>query len=359
MKAKSILLLPAVLLLAAANVQAEEGSWVDSIDFSGDIRLRYELIDEEFEIERNRTRFRTRFGFTADVQENVKVVLRLATGGSSPVSTNQTLDGGFTRKDIGLDLAYVDWRVNDSLTINAGKMKNPLFKAGKSPLVWDSDLNPEGIAAKISSGNLFATLGAFSAEERSAADDSLLFAAQAGMKFPLGDAVYLTAGVGYFAYTETIGNAPFFDGNPRGNSVDLNGDLIYDYKNTEVFAQLNTELAGWPFMVYAHFTKNSEANAEDSGYSVGAQLGSAKDKGDTQILWFYQDLEADAVVATFTDSNFGGGGTDADGHVLKAKYGLSKKIFLGGSLFLNERDRVQGNGVDYTRVQIDLEFKFD
>ncbi len=75
MKARSILLLPAVGLLAAANVQAEEGSWVDRIDFKGDIRLRYELIDEEFEAERNRMRFRTRFGFTANVQEDVKVVL--------------------------------------------------------------------------------------------------------------------------------------------------------------------------------------------------------------------------------------------------------------------------------------------
>jgi len=359
MQARFLLILPAVLLLLTANVQAEDGSWVDRIDFSGDVRLRYEFIDEELESERNRARFRTRFGFTADVQDDVKVVLRLATGGDNPVSTNQTVDGAFTRKTIGLDLAYVDWKINDSLSINVGKIKNPLFRTGRSPLIWDSDLNPEGLAVKFSHGNLFATVGGFAAEERSSADDSILYVAQGGAEFPLGDAAKLTVGAGYFTFTNTIGNEPFFDGNPRGNTVDLDGNYVYDYENTEVFARFDTQMAGWPFLVYAHYTNNSGASTQDTGYSFGALLGSAKDKGETEVLWFYQDLEADAVIATFTDSNFGGGGTDANGHVLRVKYGLSKKISLGGTLFVNDKDRAQSDGVDYTRLQIDLEFKFD
>ncbi len=352
------ILVSAALVLSAAPANAEESSWVDRIDFKGDVRLRYEAIDEEFEANRDRMRFRARFGFTAAVSDDVKVVLQLASGGDNPVSTNQTIDDGFSTKDIGLDLAYVDWSVNDSLTVNAGKMKNPLFKAGGVPLIWDGDLNPEGFAAKFSSGMFFGTVAGFSVEERSSTDDSLLYAAQAGLKFPIGESK-LTAGIGYFAYTDTIGNAPFYNGRAKGNTVDLNGDYVFDYKNTEVFAQFDSKLGDWPLRVFAHFTQNSEVSIEDTALAYGAKIGSAKTQGGMEFTWMYQDIEADAVIGTFNDSDFAGGGTDSDGHILKAKYGFSKKVALGGTFFFNNKDRFQGTEHDYNRIQIDLEFKFN
>jgi len=347
------------LLMLSAPAAAQEESWVDRIKLKGDVRLRHESIDEDGEEDRSRMRFRTRFGLSAEVRDDVKFVLQLATGGDSPVSTNQSFDDGFSTKDIGVDLAYVDWKINDNVTFYGGKMKNPLFKAGGVPLIWDGDLNPEGFAAKFSQGNFFGTAGGFSVEERSSTDDSLLYVVQAGIKFPLGDAAKLTAGVGYFAYTDTIGNEPFYNGSSKGNTVDLNGDYLYDYENTEVFAQLDTRLGDWPFRVYAHATKNNEAPTEDTAYAVGAKMGSAKNEGDVEFSWTYQDIEADAVIGTFNDSDFGGGGTDSDGHLLKAKYAVSKKIFIGGTLFLNNVDRFQGTEHDYNRLQLDVEFKFD
>ncbi len=360
MKVKAMaVLLSTVPLLASAPATAEGESWTDRIKFKGDIRLRYEGIDEQFEANRDRMRFRTRFGLSAAVRDDVKIVVQLATGGNNPVSTNQTFDDGFSTKDIGLDLAYVDWKVNDSLAINAGKMKNPLFKAGKVPLIWDGDLNPEGFAAKFSSGMFFGTVAGFSVEERSSTDDSLLYAVQGGMKFELGDAGKLTAGFGYFAYTDTVGNEPFYNGKAKGNSVNLDGDYIFDYKNTEVFAQFDTKVSDWPLQVFAHYTQNGEVSVQDTAYTFGAKLGSAKKKGDFEFTWIYQDIEADSVIGTFSDSDFAGGGTDAKGHMFKTKYGLSRKIFLGGTFFVNDKDRFQGTEHDYNRVQIDLEFKFD
>ena len=38
-----------------------------------------------------------------------------------PVSTNQSFDGGFTRKDIGVNLAYVNWHATDELDVQIGK----------------------------------------------------------------------------------------------------------------------------------------------------------------------------------------------------------------------------------------------
>lgn len=347
------------LILFSAPAAAQSENWTDRIKFKGDVRLRHEQIDEDGDPDRSRTRFRTRFGLSAKVSDDVKFVFQVATGGDSPVSTNQTFDGGFSTKDIGVDLAYIDWKVRDGLNIYGGKMKNPLYQAGSVPLIWDGDLNPEGFAIQYSSGNFFGTAGGFSAEERSSSDDSLLYVAQAGMKFPLGDTMSLTAGVGYFAYTDTIGNAPFYDGSANGNSVDFNGDYVYEYRNTELFAELSTKVGNWPLKVYAHATQNNEVSAEDTAYAVGAQFGAAKKDGDMEFGWIYQDVEADSVIGTFSDSDFGGGGTDSDGHMLKARYAISDKIFVGGTLFLNNVDRFQGTEHDYNRLQLDVEFKFD
>lgn len=84
-----------------------------------------------------------------------------------------------------------------------------------------------------------------------------------------------------------------------------------------------------------------------------------KEQSQSEFSWTYQDIEADAVIGTYNDSDFAGGGTDSEGHILKAKYGLAKQIFLAGTLFVNKKDRLQGFEHDYNRVQIDIEFKFD
>jgi|TARA_B110000444_G_scaffold36017_1_gene31543 hypothetical protein len=353
-------MLSVIIFCFSAPVIANDESWTDRLAFKSDLRLRYEGIEEEGERNRDRMRIRARIGLDAKIQEDLSFVFRLATGGDNPVSTNQTLDGSFSTKDIGVDLAYVDWQVNDVIAINAGKMKNPMFRAGSAPMIWDGDLNPEGIAAKFGSGMLFGAIAAFSVDERSTEGDSLLYAMQAGAKVGLGDASKLTVGLSYFTYTNTIGYEPFYKAKPRGNSVEGDGDAyIYGYKNIEIFGQFDTEVMDWPLRLYVQYTKNNEVSVEDTAYSFGATLGSVKKKGDMQFVWIYQDIQADALIAAFNDSDFGGGGTDSKGHLLRTKYGFSKKVALGGTFFLNQIDRFQGTEHDYNRVQIDLEFKFN
>ncbi len=260
-----VLAVLAALLFAAHPASAQEANWADRIKFKGDVRLRHERIDEDGVEDRARMRFRARLGLSAIVDDDVKFVFQLATGGDNPVSTNQTFDDGFSTKDIGVDLAYVDWKIRDGLNFYGGKMKNPVYIAGGAPLMWDSDLNPEGFALKYNAGNFFGTAGGFSVEERGSSDDSLLYVVQAGLQFPLGDNVDLTAGVGYFAYTNTIGNEPFYDGSANGNSVDMNGNYVYDYRNTEMFAELGTKIGDWPLKVYAQAVQNNEVSAAGPG----------------------------------------------------------------------------------------------
>lgn len=349
------------ILLVAGLVPLEakaDDNWTDSIAIKGDVRLRFDGTREEGDPDRDRARFRARLGLTAAVNDNVEAVLQFASGGDNPVSTNQSFDGGFTRKDIGLDLAYLDWTPNDTTHVYGGKMKNPLHRAGGHALIWDSDLNPEGVAVKYETGGFFATGGLLFVEERSSTDDSLLMALQGGYGVEVADGVKLTTGVGYFSYTDTIGNAPFYDQNPRGNSVDVNGDLVLDYKELEVFAELDMKLGDMPFKVFADFVRNTDASDDDSGYAFGASVGKAASPGTWQASWTWQELQADAVISTFTDSDFGGGGTDNNGHVIRGKYALADNWALAGSVFLNEVDEFAGNPHDYDRLQLDLEFKF-
>lgn len=347
------------IFLLAVPAESQEAGWADRIVVNGDTRLRYEGIDEDGEEERNRMRFRARFNLATDITDDIRFVFRLATGGDNPTSTNQTFDDGFSTKDIGVDRAYIEWDVNDQVTVFGGKMPNPMFRAGGAQIIWDNDLNFEGFAAKWESGSLFGSVGLFSAEERSTADDSLLYSAQIGNEFSLGDTGSLTAGVGYFAYSNTAGNSPFFNGNARGNSVDGAGNYLFDYANAEVFAQFDTNLGDWPLRIFAHYTQNDEVSAEDTAYAFGARIGSAKGQGTSQYSWTYADVEADAVIGTFNDSNFGGANTDSTGHTLRARYMVRDNIALAANLFINEIDVSSGAERDFSRIQLDVEFKFN
>jgi hypothetical protein len=343
--------------LSPGQVSAQE-SVAESIVVKGDLRLRYEPINEEGEAERKRGRFRARLGMTAEVNENVTAILQIASGGDNPTSTNQSFEDGFSRKDIGLDLAYLDWTPNDKIHVYGGKMKNPFHRAGSHALVWDNDLNPEGLAISYRTGGFFGTAGLMFVEERAATNDTILTAFQAGYSLAISERMELTSGVGYFSYSDTIGNAPFYDGKARGNSVDIDGNLIMEYKQLELFVEVDTKIGNRPANFFANIVENSEAPTSDGGYSFGATVGKAGDPGTWQASYVYQDLEADAVIATYTDSDFGGGGTDNKGHVVRGKYALDDGWALAGSFFLNEVDEFAGNPHDYNRLQLDLEFKF-
>ena len=350
------------ILAQSAWAEEDAGSWVDRVALYGDLRLRYEDIHEEGnpDANRDRERSRARFGIKADVHKNVKIIFGLATGGDNPVSRNVTGDGGFTSKEITLELFYVDWAATDSLNIYAGKMKTPLFRAGKVALIWDSDLNLEGISAKYHAGMFFGNVGRFSAEERSGQDDSVLYIGQLGLVAGLSERTKLTAGLGYFGYSNTIGNQPFYNGAPKGNTVDANGNLVFEYENFELFVQMDTAIGDWPLQLYGHYTVNNEVDRQDTAYAFGAKIGSTKQKGNMQFTWTYQDVEADALIGTFNDSDFGGGGTDASGHIFSGKYMLTDNINVAGTVFLNQVDGFQG-GVkrDFNRVQLDVEFSFE
>jgi len=355
---RALVLLSTTLVLPIV-VCAQDETWIARLDFSGDLRLRYEEIRRETEATESRARYRARFGMSTHLSDNVEFVVGIASGAHNPVSRNITIDGDYADAGIGINLLYIDWTPVEGMHVYAGKMKNPLFRAGEISLVWDGDLNLKGIALAYSKGLFFGTVGSFLVEERSSSSDSILLAGQVGAKWGIGEHSTLAAGVGYFGYSNTIGNKPFYHDEPKGNTVDLLGNYVYAYKDTELFAQFDTKIGNLPLSLFVNSARNNEVDQQDNGIAYGAKLGSAQDIGQWEIRWAYHDIEADALIGTFNDSDFGGGGTDANGHIFKAKYVISENVYVGGTLFINQINPYSLPEEGYERLQLDVVFKFE
>jgi hypothetical protein len=338
-----------------ATIPAEDAT---ALRFSGDLRYRHESINEDTVEERHRHRVRGRFGVEADITDNVEVGLTLATGGDDPVSANQTLDGGFTRKSIGVDRAFFTWSATESLRFTGGKMATPFFRPGNHHLIYDNDLNPEGLALRYTTGDWFANYAGLWVEERESANDSILLGGQLGYRGTVGDGYRLTAGLSYYDYLETQGHTPFYDGTGNGNRVDAAGLYLNDFNEVELFAELGMTLGERPLTLFADLVRNTEAADADSGFALGAFYGEVTRPGTWRVGYAYQELEADAVIATFTDSDWAGGGTDGKGHVVELNYALRDRWQLGFRYFINERGADAGNERDYNRLQADFVFEY-
>ena len=343
--------------LAEQKPDIKKADWTSRIALSGDLRDRMEYIDERGKATRTRNRVRARFGIKAEVNDVLDVGIQLATGSDDPTSTNQTLDGAFSSKGINLDLAYFKWQLTDDWSLTGGKMKNPLHKAGKTPLLWDGDLNPEGASVQYKNNGWQATAFAFSIDERKADKDALLTGAQVLKNFAMGNN-NMNASVGYYNYMELQGSTPFIDGKPRGNTLDANGKLANDFDLFEGSIEFNTKLANLPFNVFATYVENMEADSQNQAYALGFNMGKVKNKGSWSLGYSYMDVEADAVYALFNDSDFAGGETDSKGHILKAGYGLNKNMSFGLAYIASEQDQSKAQQTDYDRLQLDLKFKF-
>ena len=107
------------------------------------------------------------------------------------------------------------------------------------------------------------------------------------------------------------------------------------------------------FGSYAHNTA-APSNKSD-GWLIGTTFNKAKDPGSWQIGYDYRDLDSDAVVGQFSDSDFDNGGTNARGHRFNFTYQLAKNFQAGLTYFLDENKTTDDK---YRRLQADLLFKF-
>ncbi|MHC4927436.1 MAG: putative porin [Planctomycetota bacterium] len=358
----------------------ETMSWIEKVTLYGDFRYRYEYRDRAWKSDNksDRHRIRARVGLKAKINEEWTFDFRVATSeflededgdvsGGDFVSGNKSLGDYWASKNLWIDRAYASYKPKwmEGATFKAGKMGNPFYRAGKTDLIWDGDLNPEGIAFQYETAmgdadTLFINTFGGTIQENGSSSDKRMVGGQIGLAHSFEDSK-LTAGAGYFDYSNVKDSAPIAFANFAGNtSYDLSGTDVYryDYNLVELFGEYATSLGEMPVSVYGDYVVNTASGvSEDTGWIIGTTLNKAKAPGTWQVSYDYRDLEADAVFGAFTDSDFADGGTNARGHKFNFTYVLAKNTALAATYFKNENLAEQPNE-DYDRLQLDLKVKF-
>ncbi len=302
--------------LSALEAHSKKSEWTQNVKIKADLRYRYENISVDGDTAENRQRIRVRLGAYADVNDFTTAGIRIRTGGGAN-SGNQTIGDSFDNKNVYFDLAYMTMLLNggDCGAVTLGKMKYPWKTT--TDLIWDSDVNPEGLAytysTQLDNTGLFGSVGGFKVVETGGAHDLNLLSAQIGGTRPLNDDLKLTAGGSLFYY---------------GNADDFAPGII-DYKIIELFSEISfKDVLPVPFKVYGDYVNNVFESDDNNGICVGVKFGDTK-KGKWETKLGYRRLEANAAPADFADSDYAGGGTDVKGFRVKAAYNIAKHLQVG------------------------------
>jgi hypothetical protein len=367
----------ALALLAVTGLQSALGEWYDDGKIKGDMRYRFENIQQEGSANRNRDRIRARIGYYSRVNSDVDVGFGLTTdeavnGLGEPISGNQTLGAQDTKKGIYVDLAYFDWHpsVAPGLDLIGGKMKNPLITV--NDYLWDGDYTPEGLALNYKVGDdvQFLANGTYQwIQERSSDDDTKLFAGQAALKFKPNSDSHITVGATYHGFQKMQGfgvqdwqGANKSYGNSTTKKVSgttTNSLYANEYKVVEGFAEAGTAVAGQSVTVFGAYAKNTDPSDNNKGYTAGLKIGKAKDPNTFELGYDYRHLEKDVFPGFLTDSDSFGGGTDGKGHKVSLTYQILKNWQAKVSYFMDKQKIASGETEnDYKRLQIDLIAKF-
>ena len=363
--------------ISSAEVAKVKGAdWAGRITLKGDMRYRYEMIDDKARSGANqatatryRDRIRARFNAEAKATDSVVVGVGFATTeNDDPRSSNQTLDGVFTRKALDLDLAYFDWKFADWGDLIGGKMKQPTVKPGQS-VFWDGDINPEGLAVTFNRGTWFGSAYGYWVDEVSGASntrtsDTMLYGLQVGTRLPMGTSTLMLA-AHYYDLRAGQGRSPFYNNNANGNTVTVVGPgvpvanrLVNDYNVINLSAELSIPMGTMPLQLWADVAQNRDPDDLDTAWSVGTLYGKAGNAKTWEAGIAYAVMEKDALFAQLIDSDFGGGTTDTEGWVLRGAFAPQRNWTLNATYFINQRNVDRGTESDYDRLQLDFNVKF-
>jgi len=416
---------------AAKQPKFSASPGIKSIQLFGDLRLRYESragtstfpipgLGGTNEETLDRWRYAARIGIRGDLADDWFYGLRLDTSANPRSSwvtfgnNTSTTGGGVGPYGKGSDgifvgQAYMGWRATPWLTVQAGKMPNPVYT---TPMVWDPDINPEGIAERINyplndSLSLFGNFGQYVYQQYTpdSANGSLTFntyngyqfAWQGGVNYKFGERKSAKAALGLYNYTGmsrptsfySIPNGfagPFAKGpqNTYPNTAPSAttsgglafGDGVNNLRIVEIPWEVNFPLGGMDTRVFGDVAYNTQADSRATkgsygslgsqgsawqlGLAVGTNLGLttnsvAAKKGTWEARTYWQRIELNAVDPNLTDSDFFEGRTNIEGLFLAAAYSPTDAIITtvryGAAHRLNANGPTPGTNPDIPFVQ--------
>ncbi|MDQ0653083.1 Putative porin [Pseudomonas cedrina] len=358
-------------------------AWAAKTQLKGDVRFRHETIKIDGTPnnggkDKDRERIRARLGAFTEINSQVDTGIRVATGSSDDArSTNQDLDGYFNKKSIWLDLGYIDYHPTQikNLHVIGGKMLQPWVSM--ADVIWDSDINPEGLALTYkyplgSSAELFGSLGNYSLKDNVNGDgvqfrnDLRMTAGQLGSRFSLTDNLKLTLGGSVYAFqNDEDSRCPTATGTtpgcltPSETVANTTAGNASEYRLYEGFSQVDIGGLAVPLSFYGQYVQNTKATDKDK--DTAWLLGAKSKVFGLNLDYNYRDVQRYAVVGAFTDSDFAGGFTGARGHKFKVGYDIDKNFAIGATYFLTKADYASATGyrdANANTLQLDAEAKF-
>ena len=350
--------------------QAKTGmpDWVTSYKIGGDFRGRVDQIstsNNDKYVNRERFRYRLRFGIVANMLDNMEVGFRLTSGDAAqgnsgqgnPLSNNSTMQNNDTKKNIYIDTAYGKWTAINSgdwlLAVTIGKMDNPFVF---TPMVFDPDLTPEGAAVTgaytVNDIHTIAFTGAafVQDEEAGSTQDPALYGGQVLLNSKWTPKIASSVGGGILMLGSpknlTTANVPYIN---QGSTRSGAGVLLYNYNPIIADANATYTLDSFPFntgpfpiKVGGEFINNPAVGQNNTGFWVGAMLGKAGAKHTWDLSYRYEYLESDAWYDQLVDDDFVAyyqnapvagsvgafGGTNVKGHRVQFDYAITDSLTL-------------------------------
>jgi hypothetical protein len=323
--------------------------WLENLKLYGDLRFRYQYEDKETVTsgvssiaQRERARFRLRLGLSTEIDEFWTVQAGLASGSSDLRSTNQTFENNSSSKNINIDYAYAKYKIFDQLDVMAGKIQSKNVIWAPSQLVWDSDVNPEGIIAGFKSEDtgFWLNSGYFILDEMSRGADPSLCYIQPGITVDIED-IEVKGALNYFAANSIQGRdySNIVSGSGTNTLETVPGSFKYDYDCWGISAQ-----AGWNnfqdstinyIALFFDYIHNPDPENQNTGHLIGLKFGdkNIKEAKQWQFRTTYRKLGKDAWLDFLTHSDFLSGKTDSKGYSAGIRYGISKNVVLAATYY--------------------------
>ncbi|MCB4791046.1 MAG: putative porin [Elusimicrobia bacterium] len=355
-------------------------AWIQNLSLKGDLRLRHQLDwDSSKTYPRIRERARLRMGFESRMAENMQAGFGLATGGetlsgatvsgttasggsiidSEPTSTNHTFTNGFAKSMLMVDYMYLKYNPFSFLSINAGKMKSGDHVWNPTDLLWDTDINPDGVAVKYSKDITeklnIDVVGSWLVfcEKNAVADNPIAYIAQPIVKYTVNDNISIKAAAALQSLQVKGKSTVYYDTNP---AFDYNGT------NFSFEAKYLNIIGSNMLCVYGDTITNgdSKPTTDKDGSAIGVKFGADKisEFGQWQVAYMARELKANAWLNKLGDSDAYGGANNSKGFEAVFTMGLTKACSLGIDYYAMDKINSATATTPKSLVQADVVYKF-
>jgi len=334
-------------ILAAQQDETPARSW----STFGDVWLGYDHLSglPNNRPDFSRFRGRARAGVLWNLASEWELVGSVRVADGSDANRDNRRNNDNERSDgIGLDQLLLRWRPGENTSVALGKM--PLA-IDLSPMVWDQDLRPAGVAVDHSLpvgelNRLQFGAGLF-AGQNLYGDESRIGALQLAWRWHEGAPLRASALLTYLDFSDL--DELSLQGLGRTNTVSR-GRFVNDYRLVDLQLVGHYEAGRWPIELRLDRVRNVGADAARDGARASLTVGSRLQPKGWEFGYANQRIQRDAVVAAFNSDEWWFHSA-THGQLASIGYGLDATWNLKLSGFHEQRD---GLARHTDRIRLDL-----